>query len=120
MSEERIVRYDPKRDRKPESRTDWDRVRAMSDDEVEAAAAADPDNPPLSEAQLADVFRPADLRELRRSLGLSQAQFSRRYGIPMATLQDWEQARRVPDTVSRNYLRVIRRDPEAVAKALAS
>ena len=58
MSEEHIVRYDPKRDRKTASRTNWDRVRAMSDEEVEAAASTDPDNLPLTEAQLADVFRP--------------------------------------------------------------
>ncbi|HSK40562.1 MAG TPA: XRE family transcriptional regulator [Arenibaculum sp.] len=81
---------------------------------------SDPDNPPLTEAQLADTFRPAELRDLRCSLGLSQAQFSACYGMPLATLQDWEQARRVPDTVSRNYLRVIRRSPEAVEAALAS
>jgi uncharacterized protein (DUF4415 family) len=31
-------------------RTDWERVRAMTDEEVEAAAADDPDAPPLDEA----------------------------------------------------------------------
>jgi hypothetical protein len=34
-----------------ESRTDWDRVRAITDEETEAAAASDPDDaPPLDEA----------------------------------------------------------------------
>jgi uncharacterized protein (DUF4415 family) len=32
------------------SRTDWDRVRTMRDEEIEAAAAGDPDAPPLDEA----------------------------------------------------------------------
>jgi hypothetical protein len=36
--------------RPAESRTDWDRVRAMSEEEIEAAAAGDPDAPPLDEA----------------------------------------------------------------------
>jgi hypothetical protein len=31
------------------SRTDWDRVRTMSDEAIEAAAAGDPDAPPLDE-----------------------------------------------------------------------
>ena len=36
--------------RPSERRTDWGRVRALSDDEIEAAAASDPDAPPLDEA----------------------------------------------------------------------
>lgn len=34
-------------------RTDWDRLRAMSDAEIEANAAADSDNPAWTEAELA-------------------------------------------------------------------
>jgi uncharacterized protein (DUF4415 family) len=30
-------------------RTDWERVRNMTEEEIEAAAASDPDNPPLEE-----------------------------------------------------------------------
>jgi uncharacterized protein (DUF4415 family) len=37
--------------RAPESRTDWGRVRAMTEEEIETAAEADPDSPPLD-----DVF----------------------------------------------------------------
>jgi hypothetical protein len=36
--------------RRAGSRTDWDRVRAMRDEESEAAAASDPDAPPLDQA----------------------------------------------------------------------
>lgn len=36
--------------RKPaEGGTDWERLRDMTDEEIEAAAAADPDNPPTDE-----------------------------------------------------------------------
>jgi uncharacterized protein (DUF4415 family) len=40
---------------KPRDRTDWERVRAMTEKEVEAGAASDPDNPPWTE----DDFRRA-------------------------------------------------------------
>ena len=36
--------------RPAESRTDWNRVRAMTDDEIEAAATSDRDAPPLDKA----------------------------------------------------------------------
>jgi hypothetical protein len=39
----------------PRDLTDWERVRGMSEEEVEAAAASDPDNPPWTE----DDFRRA-------------------------------------------------------------
>jgi uncharacterized protein (DUF4415 family) len=46
MSEERIVRYT--RDNFPEdTQTDWARVKAMTEEEIEAAARSDPDAQPL-------------------------------------------------------------------------
>jgi transcriptional regulator with XRE-family HTH domain len=58
------------------------------------------------------------LRQLRDRLGLSQAAFAERFHINLRTLQDWAQARRVPDQVARAYLRIIERNPEAVIAAL--
>jgi len=54
---------------------------------------------------------------LRRRLKLSQAAFARRYGIPVGTLRDWEQARRAPDACARAYLAVIAGAPEIVPHA---
>ena len=34
------------------------------------------------------------LKELRKELGLSQAKFAERFGIPLRTLQEWEYGRR--------------------------
>lgn len=34
------------------SRTDWARLEAMTEEEIEANAEADPDNPPLTPAEL--------------------------------------------------------------------
>ena len=45
MSEENIVRYT--RENLPkDTRTDWARLKAMTEEEIEANALADPDNPP--------------------------------------------------------------------------
>ena len=50
------------------SRTDWDRVRAMTEEAIEAAAISDPDAPPLDEAfwQEARVAFPVDPRKAHR------------------------------------------------------
>jgi len=120
MSENDTVRYRPGIDPKPASKTDWKRVDAMTDDEVETLALTDPDNLPLSPEQLAGAFRPARLRALRERLGLSQGGFAERFGINVRTLQDWEQGRRAPDQVARSYLAVIEKEPEAAARAIAA
>jgi hypothetical protein len=36
---------------------DWAKIDAMTDEEIEAAARADPDNPPLTDEQLARMRR---------------------------------------------------------------
>lgn len=36
------------------------------------------------------------VKELRAKTGLSQSQFAAHFGLPVRTLQDWEQGRREP------------------------
>ena len=60
-----------------------------------------------------------DVKAIRKRQGLTQAAFAARYGLPKATVEDWEQERREPDTGSRLLLQVIDREPEAVQRALA-
>jgi putative transcriptional regulator len=115
---DKLIRYRPGIDPKPQSRTDWDRLEKMTDEDIEAAALADPDAQPATDEELARMFRPRNLRDLRRRLGLSQAAFSKKFWINLRTLQDWEQGRRVPDDTARAYLRVIERNAEAVMVAL--
>lgn len=93
---------------------DWDRVRAMTDEEIDRDVASDPDASPLTEAE-AVALR---VQWARKRTGLSQPEFAARFRIPVGTLRDWEQARREPDAAALAYLTVIERDPEAVAKAL--
>jgi len=100
--------------------TDWERLRAMTDEEVTAAALADPDAQPLTEAQLVSMKRVPRAKTLRRALGLTQEEFATRYHIPVGTLRDWEQGRSEPDQPARAYLAVIAGDPEGVCRTLAT
>jgi putative transcriptional regulator len=90
----------------------------MTPEEVEAAAAADPDARPFTAEELAKVRRVPRAKTLRRALGLTQEEFAGRYHIPIGTLRDWEQGRSEPDQPARAYLTVIARDPEGVRRAL--
>jgi putative transcriptional regulator len=60
-----------------------------------------------------------DVRKIRRSLKLSQAEFAAKFGLPTATIKDWEQQRRKPEGAARVLLQVIKNEPEAVSRALA-
>ena len=53
---------------------------------------------------------------VRKRLAMSQQEFSRAFGIPLTTLQNWEQGRRQLDATAVAYLRTIARFPkEAMA-----
>ena len=58
------------------------------------------------------------IRMTRTDLGLSQAEFARRFHVPVGTLRDWEQGRAEPDQAARAYLKVIATAPDVVRKAL--
>jgi putative transcriptional regulator len=102
-----------------ESRTDWARLEAMTEEEIEANALSDPDNPPLTPEELARMRRVPDPRRIRERLKLTQEQFAEKFEIPLGTLRDWEQRVSLPDRAARTLLRVIEQDPEAVINALA-
>jgi putative transcriptional regulator len=104
----------------PGDPTDWARLRAMTDAEIEAAAAADPDNPPLTDEAIARMRMTPRVKIVRRALRLTQEEFAARYAIPLGTLRDWEQGRSEPDQPARAYLAVIAADPEAVRRLLAA
>jgi len=102
------------------SRSDWSRFDAMSAAERRTAARADRDAQPLTAEDLARMKRTPQVKVIRRALALTQQEFSKRYGIPLGTLRDWEQGRTEPDQPARAYLRVIARDPDGVSRALAA
>jgi putative transcriptional regulator len=79
--------------------------------------APDPDAP-LSDDEFERGRAAVLARKARLATGLSQPAFAAKYGVPVASLRDWEQGRRKPDAATRNYLRVIASMPDAVARAL--
>ena len=97
---------------------DWSAVDALTEEQVHAAALADPDARPLTEERLAKMRRVPRTKSIRRALGLSQEEFAARYHIPVGTLRDWEQGRFEPDAAARAYLTVIARAPDIVRRAL--
>jgi hypothetical protein len=69
MSSERIVRYTA--EDLPPSRTDWERLRTMTEEEIEANARSDPDNPPWTDDELARAVpvKAEDLDRIMREWG---------------------------------------------------
>jgi putative transcriptional regulator len=65
-----------------------------------------------------DPMPPARIRSIRKRVARSAREFETRFGIPAATINNWEQGRRAPDPAARVLLQVIERDPEAVLRAL--
>ncbi len=103
--------------------TDWNAVNALTEEQIRAAALADPDAQPIplgSDEDLAKqgLIRVVNVKKLRERLGLTQEIFAATYRIPVGTLRDWEQLRKLPDAPARAYLTVIASNPEAVAGML--
>ena len=94
------------------------RLARATDPALTAAAAADPDNLPLSAEELARLEAARLVRAVRAHTGLSQARFARAYHINVARLRDLEQGRTRPDSALLAYLAVIDREPAAVERAL--
>lgn len=99
------------------------RLRSLTEAQIIAAAKSDPDNPPLTEAelkQLKPAVPPPDTKAIRKATGLSQSDFAWRFGFDVSALRDWEQGRRTPDRAARVLLAVIQYEPEAVERALGA
>jgi len=94
------------------------RLDAMSDDEITAAALADPDNPPLNAEELARIDAARRVRAVRMRSGLSQTEFARAFHINVARLRDLEQGRTRADSALLAYLAVIDEAPDTVRRAL--
>ncbi len=66
-----------------------------------------------------DPMPPDMIRAIRKTVARSTREFERRFGIPAATMNNWEQGRRSPDPAARVLLKVIAKNPQAVVEALA-
>ncbi|WP_045218603.1 helix-turn-helix domain-containing protein [Desulfonatronum thioautotrophicum] len=58
------------------------------------------------------------VRQVRKRLGLSQAEFSRRIEVPVATIRNWEQGKYRPTGAAKTLLKVLNKAPETALEAL--
>src|SRR3954465_6371072 len=79
----------------------------------------DPDDFPISLGGVERGQMGRRIRKLRRRLGLSQEAFAAAYGIPLASIRQYEIGRNMPPPAVRAYLKVIDAEPELVARAVA-
>ncbi|WP_029015010.1 helix-turn-helix domain-containing protein [Niveispirillum irakense] len=59
-----------------------------------------------------------DVASVRRRTGMSQDMFSRRIGVSLGTLRNWEQGRRTPEGPARVLLALLDRNPRIVEETL--
>jgi putative transcriptional regulator len=62
---------------------------------------------------------PVEVRDLRRRSHLTQQEFAAKLGVPVETIRNWEQGKRMPRGPARALLTVIAHAPDAVFAALA-
>jgi putative transcriptional regulator len=70
-------------------------------------------------ARLEEAMTAPAVRDLRRRARLTQQQFAARLGVPVETIRNWEQGKRMPRGPARALLAVIAHAPETVFAALA-
>jgi DNA-binding transcriptional regulator YiaG len=90
---------------------DWERLAAMTDEDIVAAALSDPDAQPIPVERLATASRPL-CKVVRYKLKMGRETFAAAYGIPLETLVSWERGHAQPTPTELAYLRVIEREPE--------
>lgn len=64
------------------------------------------------------VRQAVDVKAIRNATKKSQQAFAKAYHLPVGTVRDWEQGRRIPDAPARAYLAIIKADPTATQKLL--
>jgi putative transcriptional regulator len=74
---------------------------------------------PLQPDMLAAEARAPQVRDLRRRACLTQQEFAARLGVPVETIRNWEQGKRMPRGPARALLAVIAHAPDTVFAALA-
>ena len=93
--------------------TDWKALDAMSDSDIARQIASNRDAAP-------DMAPEIDVRAIRRSAGMTQAEFAAAYRFSVRTVQEWERGAKRPSGPARTLLRAIKADPEGLRRALAA
>ncbi len=63
---------------------------------------------------------PLDVKSIRKKLDLTQEEFAIKFGFSLASVRNWEQGRRAPAGVNKNFLKVIDSIPNEVESILAA
>jgi putative transcriptional regulator len=92
-------------------RIDARRVDATTEADLKRQAAEDD----AAGAQDAALYA----RRVRRRTGLTQAEFASRLGVPVDTVRNWEQGKRLPAGPAKALLRILDKAPEAALSALS-
>ena len=77
-------------------------------------------SPDMADATPGETGTLPAVRDLRRRAQLTQIEFAARLGVPVETIRNWEQGKRVPRGPARALLAVIAHSPETVFAALAT
>ena len=88
--------------------------------EPELAHAMPSTSPDMPDATPSETGTLLAVRDLRRRAQLTQIEFAARLGVPVETIRNWEQGKRVPRGPARALLAVIAHSPETVFAALAT
>ena len=95
----------------PKGRVNTDILDDTSEHDIALQMAADDAEAMLDTAKF--------VRRVRRRLGLSQLEFSRRIDVSLDTIRNWEQGKRCPTGAAKALLKVLDKVPEAALSALA-
>ena len=94
----------------PEGRIDKRRVDATTEQDIERQQWSD------DAESMQDAARFA--RRVRKRLGLTQSEFSRRIDVSIDTIRNWEQGKRRPTGAAKALLKVLDKAPEVALSAL--
>ena len=93
---------------------DADKFASLADADIDRMIAEGPESAPPTESLALFL----ETREIRRRLGLTQAQFAKKLRISVATLRDWEQGHGESAPALQALLRILDTIPEPALHAL--
>ena len=65
------------------------------------------------------VMEPADIKKVRKNMGVTQVSFAALMNISVRTVQDWEQGRRQPEGPAQSLLAIAARRPDVMQEVFA-
>ena len=101
------------------------RIVELKDGQEFPLAPFMPTSMPTAISEATSAVAPSDadalptVRDLRRRVRLTQLEFASRLGVPVETIRNWEQGKRMPRGPARALLALIAHAPDAVFSALA-